>query len=312
MSWAGGAGVLFSTVEDLFRWNEGIFNGKVLTEASLKAAFTPVKTENKDENSPDGYGYGWALATLRDTREISHGGGLNGFSSFLLRVPSENFTVVALANALPENPAIAPSLLAHEALEFCLGEKLPPRAANIKVSPATLDALVGRYDYGSAILTVEKEGSRLFAQLSGQPRREIFPESETNFFWKVVEARVTFVKNAEGKVVKAIHHQNGATINAARLPDPAGTKVDPGSYDAFVGKYDYGEGKAIMTVTREGDSLYAQLTGQPKFEIFPSSPTEFFWKVVNARVTFVKDDAGKTTKAIHRQGGRTIAAPRIE
>jgi len=57
--------------------------------------------------------------------------------------------------------------------------------------------------------------------------------------------------------------------------------------DAVVGKYDYGQGKAVLTVTRESDHVFAQLTGQPKFEIFPKSPTEFFWKTVNAQVTFV-------------------------
>src|SRR5262249_40865523 len=68
MSWAGGAGALYSTVGDLFRWNEGIFNGKVLKEASLKAAWTPVKTsENQDDNSGDGYGFGWGIGHLRDT-----------------------------------------------------------------------------------------------------------------------------------------------------------------------------------------------------------------------------------------------------
>ena len=54
-------------------------------------------------------------------------GGLNGFSSFLLRLPAENFTAVALANALPSGPGVEPGRLAHEAVEFCLGEKLPPR-----------------------------------------------------------------------------------------------------------------------------------------------------------------------------------------
>jgi Domain of unknown function (DUF3471) len=89
-------------------------------------------------------------------------------------------------------------------------------------------------------------------------------------------------------------------------------KVDAATYDAFLGKYDYGEGKAIMTVSREGGHLFAQLSGQPKFEIFPKSPTEFFWKVVNAQVQFVKNDAGKVTKAIHHQGGQTLEAPKIE
>ena len=80
--------------------------------------------------------------------------------------------------------------------------------------------------------------------------------------------------------------------------------------DAVVGRYDYGMG--ILTVMKEGDKVFAQLTGQPKFEIFPKSETEFFWKVVNAQVTFVKDKSGKVTKAIHEQSGQKFDAPRME
>jgi hypothetical protein len=161
-------------------------------------------------------------------------------------------------------------------------------------------------------MTVTKEGPHLYAQLGGQPRAEIFPKSDTEFFWKVVDAQVTFVKDNQGKVTKAVHHQSGQTINAPRLEDLKEAKVDPATYDAFVGKYDYGEGKAIMTVSREGDRLFAQLTGQPKIQIYPKSPTEFFWKVVDAQVQFVKNDAGKVTKAIHHQGGQTLEAPKLE
>ena len=131
-------------------------------------------------------------------------------------------------------------------------------------------------------------------------------------FSKVVDAQVTFFKDNEGKVTRAVHHQGGQTINAARLEDLKEAKVDATTYDAFVGKYDYGAGKAILTVSREGDHLFAQLTDQPKFEIFPKSPTRFFWKVVDAQIQFVKNDAGKITKAIHHQGGHTLEAPKIE
>jgi CubicO group peptidase (beta-lactamase class C family) len=316
MSWAGGAGALYSTAEDLFRWNEGIFGGKLLPEASLKAAWTPVKTEeNKDEDSDEGYGYGWGIAHPRGAQDISHGGGLNGFSGFLLRLPRENFTVAVLANAQPGAPGTDPGRLAHVVAEIYLGEKLGPRPTHRvdpSVSPETFDALAGRYDFGTAILIVTKEGRHLYAQLGGQSRFEIFPESDTQFFWKVAEAQVTFVKDQQGKVVEAVHRQNGRTIHAPRLADLKEAKVDPATYDAFVGKYDYGAGQAILTVSREGDRLFAQLTGQPKFEIFPKSPTEFFWKVADAQVQFVKNDAGKVTKAVHHQGGHTLEAPKIK
>jgi hypothetical protein len=166
-------------------------------------------------------------------------------------------------------------------------------------------------DYGGAILTVTRDDTHLYAQLTGQPRFEIFPKSETDYFWKVVDAQVTFVKDSSGKVTKAVHHQNGATINAPRLEDVTPVKVDSAAYDAVVGKYDYGKGQATLSVTRDGDHMFAQLTGQAKFEIFPKSPAEFYWKVVNAQVTFVKDATGKVTKAIHHQNGQTFEAPRI-
>ena len=52
----------------------------------------------------------------------------------------------------------------------------------------------------------------------------------------------------------------------------------------------YGE---ILNVIRDGDQLFAQLGGQPKFEIFPRSEMEFFWKIVNAQITFVKNEEGE-------------------
>jgi CubicO group peptidase (beta-lactamase class C family) len=317
MSKAGGAGALYSTVGDLQRWNEGVFNGKVLKEPTLKAAFTPVVTADDDTAQPkeSGYGYGWSIQMQRGLQEIGHGGGLHGFLSYLLRLPKENFTVAVLANCSPPPPGVDPAGLAHDVAELYLGEKLAPRETpkiDTKVAPKAFDAIVGRYDYGMGILTVTKEGDKAFAQLTGQPRSEIFPKSETEFFWKAVEAEVTFVKDEKGAVTKAIHRQGGQTINAPKLEDVKAAKVDAKLYDAYVGKYDYGQGKAIMTITREGEQLFAQLTGQPKFEIFPKSETEFIWKVVNARVTFVKDPSGKVTKAIHEQSGQKFDAPRME
>lgn len=222
MSRAGGAGALYSTVEDLFRWNEGIFNGKVLSDASLKAAFTPVKTDSNQEDSPGGgYGYGWGMMRLRGAQEIWHNGGLHGFKSFLLRLPREHFTVAILANAfLPGAPGVEPDLLAQIVTEAYLGESLPPisvpRLAK-GLSTQALDAVTGRYDCGGAPLTVQRKGSHLCFQVPLDQPQEIFPASETNFFCKLIDVQLTFVKDQNGKVVKAIFHPYGRTIQAPRI-----------------------------------------------------------------------------------------------
>jgi len=58
--------------------------------------------------------------------------------------------------------------------------------------------------------------------------------------------------------------------------------------------------------------LYAQLTGQPKFEIFPEGGDQYFWKIVDAQVEFEKKAEGPATAAILHQNGRDQRAPRVE
>jgi CubicO group peptidase (beta-lactamase class C family) len=314
MSRAGGAGALYSTVGDLARWNEAVFGGKVLSEATLKAAWTPVKVGSQQQPPEEGYGYGWLMDKFRGLPEVQHGGGLPGFASQLTRFPGERLTVVVLGNALPPPPGFFPGELARNVAEIYLSDKMEsrPTPKAVALSPEALDSFVGRYDYGGPIMTVTREGDRLFAQLTGQPKFEIFPKSENEFFLKVVEAQLTFVKDATGRVVKVVHHQGPTTIDAPRVEEHAAIQLTPEALDAYVGKYDYGQGKVILTVTREGNQLSAQLTDQPKFEIFPASENEFFWKVVEAKVTFVKDASGKVIKGIHEQGGQKLEVPKIE
>ena len=90
---------------------------------------------------------------------------------------------------------------------------------------------------------------------------------------------------------------------------PKEVRLDPAIYDAYVGQYELAPG-FVLTVTRDGDRLMTQATGQGKVEIFPLSETEFFPKVVDARITFVKGPDGKVGQLVLRQGGREMPAKR--
>src|SRR5262249_56440686 len=65
-----------------------------------------------------------------------------------------------------------------------------------------------------------------------------------------------------------------------------------------------------FTVTPEGDHLYAQLTGQPKAEIFPEAEHKFFYKVVDAQIDFETDSAGHATALTLHQGRVTLHGER--
>jgi CubicO group peptidase (beta-lactamase class C family) len=193
------AGSLYSTVEDLFTWNEALYSGKVLSANSFEAMTTPVKNN---------YGYGLGIDTKNNHKMIAHGGGINGFSTFLVRFPEDKLTVVVLRNS--DYGLANPGKIAQDLAAIVLGEKyeIPRAHVEIHVESKILDAYVGKYKLGSeAVLTITKEGDQLMAQVSGQPKIALFAESETTFFPKVVDLTIKFEKDATGKVTKLVLHQ---------------------------------------------------------------------------------------------------------
>lgn len=92
--------------------------------------------------------------------------------------------------------------------------------------------------------------------------------------------------------------------------DPA--KYDPEDFDDFVGRYALDPSPAfILTFTREGDSLFTQATGQPRAEIVPTSDSTFKLLVVEASVTFHRNDEGEVDALTLHQGGQEIHATRL-
>lgn len=87
--------------------------------------------------------------------------------------------------------------------------------------------------------------------------------------------------------------------------------VDPKIFDGYVGQFELAP-KFILTVTREGDQLFAQATSQPKFQLFPEGTHDFFLKVVDAQVTFETDATGRATSLTLHQNGRNVPAKRIQ
>jgi pimeloyl-ACP methyl ester carboxylesterase len=79
-------------------------------------------------------------------------------------------------------------------------------------------------------------------------------------------------------------------------------KVKPKLLDAYVGQYEL-RPNFTLTVTREGDKLFGQATGQPKVELFPASDTDFFIRQMDVELSFVKDDKGKVDQVVLHQGG---------
>lgn len=105
-----GGGHLYSTVEDLSRWNRGLARQALISADAYEQMYRPEM---------QGYAYGWRVGRLRDKPTLSHGGGLPGFNAYILRLPEDDLCVVVLTNltpgqARPVAEAVAMTVLGYE------------------------------------------------------------------------------------------------------------------------------------------------------------------------------------------------------
>jgi CubicO group peptidase (beta-lactamase class C family) len=201
------AGALYSTVEDLHRWSVALDEGKLISSGAYEKMFTPVK---------GAYGYGWIIDKQFDRPRVGHGGGINGFVTYIARFPEEKLCAIALCNVDPSGAGTVGSDLAA----IALGEKydIPRERKFVAVDGKVLDTLVGEYEVRSGfVLIVSRDGDRLMGQATGQLKLELRPESETTFYIKEADAQLTFVKDDEGKVTKLISRQGGRDLEGKRV-----------------------------------------------------------------------------------------------
>jgi CubicO group peptidase (beta-lactamase class C family) len=86
---------VYSTVEDMFKWDRALYSGKIVKASTLEEAFQPANKEMKKEN----YGYGWRLKTLECGQPVVyHGGWWHGYKSYFMRNRKDQSTVIVLSN----------------------------------------------------------------------------------------------------------------------------------------------------------------------------------------------------------------------
>ncbi|HEX8470746.1 MAG TPA: DUF3471 domain-containing protein, partial [Brevundimonas sp.] len=148
-------------------------------------------------------------------RIISHNGGIEGFNTWMARA-EDGMTVVVLGNLNGPGPdKLGPALmtLAHG------GEvALQSERQVIPVTAEVLNSYAGVYEASSTFaITVSVVDGRLMAQATGQPAFELFPERTDGFFLKVVDAQLTFNRDASGAVTGLVLHQGGNDLPARKI-----------------------------------------------------------------------------------------------
>ncbi len=209
-SWLYAAGGIYSTVEDLLKWDRALISGSVLSRETLSQMWS------LDHGV---YGFGWQLLkaapqSLNRTL-VFHAGGIKGHASDFLHYPQEQVTVVLLANLLP----VPLAEISRDLSAIVFGESfsMPVVRKPARVDPALYDEYAGKYRLAPNVdITVAREGDRLTVQATGQPKDVAIPESATTFYSRISPVRVSFMRDGAGKVSRIVLHQPGGDLPAAR------------------------------------------------------------------------------------------------
>jgi CubicO group peptidase (beta-lactamase class C family) len=332
------AGMMYSTVEDLYRWDRAIAarDERILEDpASWERMFTPGLSD---------YGYGWVIRETRLEDDgptvsiIQHGGGIFGFSTAFRRFPDERNTVIVMDNTTENAGAVATAItrvlydLPVDPPEPSIAERILPVIEN-----AGADAGIQRYhdlkrrspdEYDFS----ERELDRLGYYLLGKGQTEAavkvfrlnvgaYPDA-ANPYDSLGEALL-----AVGDTVGAIEsylaslERNPGNENAVAVLEGLDVSVERAMLegvavpveilDRYVGEYEINPG-FNLTVRREGTRLFTQATGQAEFEIFATSNTLWFAKAFDAQLEFQVGPNGPAEAVTLHQGGQQRRARRIQ
>ena len=192
------------------------------------------------------------------------------------------------------------------------GQTTNQDSSEISVPVNILKSYVGRYDYGQGTVNmVTLEGKQLITQLTGQDQVPVFPISADEFYPKIADARLKFVKDGNGNVISLIHKQNGMEITASKLPEEKPVTIDPAVFGKYIGKYDWG-GNGLIVVSLKENKLFVQGLGLPPYQLLPASETEFFIMEANGRLTFNISEGGTSDSISVNLAGYVSTAMKVK
>jgi len=242
---ASAAGSMLTTLRDFTNFMQAVISGRGLRKETRdlmlspqiqilsKRQFPTLATETTEENKPIrlSYGLGWGLYWTPYGKAFFKEGHLDGFQNYTVCFDDSKTGIVIMTNS-SNGEGIYKELLETllkntftpiEWEGFIPYEKRPPRKPprehkEVAIDPKLLDRYIGRYTIPPNILTITREGNHLFAQQDEDPTKiELFPESERDFFAKIMDIWMTFETDSRGRATVLIVHTGGMNLRAKRI-----------------------------------------------------------------------------------------------
>lgn len=190
------AGGMYSTVEDLYKWDIAMRKGTLLSKESMKKMFTPYTLNDTH------YGYGAVIDTFQNHQRVWHSGGGWAFNANISRYPSDNICVIVLSNNQSNSEGISNALAA---ILFDADVQAPYIHKEYKINPTIVEKYTGRwigeFNKMKSEMQLYTKDNKLYRKATNINDLELIPESETKFFYSDGSDRqLEFVLSKNGQV----------------------------------------------------------------------------------------------------------------
>ena len=201
-----GPSEIYSTVFDLLKWDRALYSEQIVTSSSLKEIFEPAIL---NDHTTTNYGFGWFI--MKDPNygmSVYHTGGGRGFVTCIERNIDHDKTIIMLQN---HNQVLYPVDIINRNLYNI------PLPVEQKLSQVQLDALSGNYEIQKGFeLKIWSDNGNIFAQATGQTVVPLFAENEIMLFAKLIDVKLQFEKNRQGKITCLYILKNGNKTRAEK------------------------------------------------------------------------------------------------
>jgi CubicO group peptidase (beta-lactamase class C family) len=211
-----GAGAIRSTTTDMLKFLDATLHPE---RGPLGGAMAFAQRERAPAGANMSIGLNWLIMHPGESTIIWHNGGTGGYRTFIGFDPSKKTGVVVMTNTGGAGADDIGFHILNPILPLAPKPAPPKQRTAVDVRPEILSRYVGQYQLAPQfILDITLKDNALYLQATGQPSVRLWPESETEFFIKEVDAQVTFIRDAKGNATAAVLHQGGQNLTAARMP----------------------------------------------------------------------------------------------
>lgn len=289
---------LLTTVEDLAKWARNFHEARLGGPAVIAHMHERGVLNHGDTLD---YAFGLVVDGYYGLKRVGHAGSHAGYRAYFGRFPEQDLAIIVLSNLASFNPVamamqVVDVSLADGSASEQPGSRITARPAERKaivLDPAMYDEYVGVYKlWPGYIITITKENQRLMGQVTGQPKGELFPESERKFFVKGADVQVSFQRGLTGKVILTVHDED-QNLRALKF-EPLALSVD--QLTEYTGNY-YSEelGTTYTFVVNDGQ-LVAQHRRHEDIKLMPEQADAFFSGVwFFGQVKFMRDQSKRIT-----------------